>query len=57
MARAYTKCGTCGDIIWFDDSDIPPQAVQCPCTATKLTEDGPEGDFTELTQDEITALP
>lgn len=57
MARAHTKCTRCGDIIWFDDGDLAPQAVVCPCGATKLTESGPEGEFTALTQEEIDSLP
>lgn len=57
MARAHTKCTRCEDIIWFDDGDLAPQAVVCPCGATKLTESGPEGEFTALTQEEIDSLP
>ncbi len=56
MARAYTKCAGCGDIMWFGDQDPIPQAVCCPCGATKLTEDGPEGNYTTLTQEEIDNL-
>lgn len=43
--------------MWFGNNDAAAQAVQCPCCATKLTEDGPEGDYVELTQEEIDALP
>lgn len=57
MARAYTKCSECGDILWFDDNDVVPQAVQCPCGATLLTEEGPVGSFTDLTEEEIASLP
>jgi len=56
MARAYTKCSKCKDIIWFSETDKIPQAVQCLCNATKLTEDGPEGSYEELTQEEIDSL-
>lgn len=57
MARASTKCADCGDILYFDSIHPPPQAVQCPCNATRLTEDGPVGNFTQLTQEEEDALP
>lgn len=57
MARAYTKCSECGDLIWFGDNDRPPQAVQCKCNKTRLDESGPSGSFTSLTQEEIDSLP
>lgn len=57
MARAWTKCADCGDIMWFGDNDSPPQAVVCPCGCCKLTEDGPEGNYEELTTEEVEALP
>lgn len=53
MARAHTKCADCGDVLWFQDIDPVPQRVLCPCGATKLTEDGPEGSFEDLTQEEV----
>jgi len=55
-ARSATKCGTCGGIIYFGADDVPPQAVICDCTDTLLTEDGPEGNSVELTQEELDAL-
>lgn len=57
MARAYTKCSVCDDILWFGDFDPEPQCVVCPCGETFLCEQGPQGEFTELTQEEIDALP
>lgn len=57
MARAHTKCSACGDLLWFGDDEPVPQAVQCACAGTRLTEDGPEGNSTDLTQDEIDSLP
>ncbi len=57
MARAHTKCTDCKDIMWFQDNDPVPQSVLCPCGHTKLTEDGPSGAFTALTQKEIDAIP
>ncbi len=43
--------------MWFGVADIPPQAVQCACNATRLTEDGPEGPWVALSQAEIDSLP
>lgn len=57
MARAYTKCADCNDIMWFQDTDGVPQHVICPCGATELKESGPEGNFTTLTQQEIDDIP
>ena len=57
MARAHTKCNSCEDIMWFGSNDTPPQTVICPCGATKLTEGGAEGNYVNLTQEEIDALP
>jgi len=57
MARKYTKCKDCKDIMWFGSNDTAPQAVVCPCGSTKLTESGPEGNYEELTQEEIDSLP
>lgn len=57
MARAYTKCKDCNDIMWFGDNDQVPQRVVCPCHSTRLTEEGPEGNYMELTQEEINSLP
>ena len=53
MVRAITKCNPCLDLIWFDVNDKPPQKVSCRCGMTKLTEDGPEGSFTEPTKEEL----
>jgi hypothetical protein len=55
-ARSATKCGTCGGIIYFGVDDVPPQAVICDCRDTLLTEEGPEGNSVELTQEELDAL-
>jgi len=57
MARAYTKCSNCNDIMWFGDNETPPQAVRCPCNQTELTEEGAVGSSTSLTQEEIDNLP
>jgi len=57
MARAYTKCSECENIMWFRDQDVVPQIVICPCHKTKLTEEGPEGEYEDLTQEEIDAIP
>jgi DNA-directed RNA polymerase subunit RPC12/RpoP len=56
MARAATKCADCGDMLWFRDVDPEPQRVVCPCGSTKLTEDGPVGNFEIPEQSEIDAL-
>jgi len=56
MARAYTKCSNCNDVIWFRDTDKPPQAVQCTCGKTKLTETGEEGNYKSPTIEEINKL-
>lgn len=39
--------------MWFQDIDPIPQKVICPCGSTTLTEDGAEGNFEDLTQEEI----
>jgi len=57
MARKYTKCSLCDDILWFGDEDAAPQAVVCPCNATTLKETGAEGNYTDLTEEEIAELP
>jgi len=57
MARSYTKCSVCGDLLWFGDTEPVPQAVQCNCNATRLEESGPDGAWTEPTQEEIDSLP
>ena len=57
MARAYTKCSLCSDLLWFGETDPVPQSVKCPCNKTQLNESGPEGSYTELTQEEIDSLP
>jgi DNA-directed RNA polymerase subunit RPC12/RpoP len=56
MARLATKCGQCGDIIWFGNADPIGQSVVCPCGLTTLTEDGPEGACTDCTQEELDGL-
>ena len=56
MARLATKCGQCGDIMWFGDADPIGQSVVCPCGLTTLTEDGPEGACTDCTQEELDGL-
>jgi len=43
--------------MWFRDQDVVPQIVICPCHKTKLTEEGPEGEYEDLTQEEIDAIP
>jgi len=45
MARAWTKCGSCGDVIWIDNKAKKNAVVKCasPCGKTKLTDNGPEG--------------
>lgn len=60
MARAHTKCASCGDLLWFRDIDPVPQDVLCKCLKTELTEDGAAGDHQALTAEEIAyieALP
>ena len=57
MARAYTKCLDCEDLLWFDDNSTVPQDVLCSCCNTELTEEGPIGNFTTLTEEEINNLP
>lgn len=57
MARSYTKCTGCNDILWFGGTDVAPQATICPCFGTTLKESGPEGTFIDLTQEEIDSLP
>jgi hypothetical protein len=56
MVRKATKCGDCGDILWFRSIDELGQTVICPCGSTKLTEDGPEGNFTTPSAEETEGL-
>lgn len=56
MARAYTKCEDCNGVLWFGEDDPIPQAVICDCGSTSLKEDGPEGNYVALTQEEIDNL-
>lgn len=56
MARAYTKCAGCGDLLWFSDIDQIGQTVVCPCGGTTLTEDGPEGNHTDPSAEEIEGM-
>lgn len=53
MARAYTKCAGCGDLLWFSSTSVPPQSVVCPCGGTQLTEDGPAGGGVEPSAEEV----
>lgn len=52
-ARRYTKCSQCKDLLWFDSWDPVPQAVQCSCGGTKLTETTIEGLSETPTRAEI----
>ncbi len=56
MVRAYSKCGTCNDLLWFSDNDQMPQEVVCTCTETVLTEDGATGNPVAPTQTEIDSM-
>lgn len=56
MARAYTKCGDCNAVMWFGDLDPVPQAAVCLCGLTGLTEDGPVGNYVELTQADLDSV-
>ena len=56
MARAATKCAGCGDLLWFADTDEPPQAVVCCCGECALTEGGPEGTYEQPTPEELEGL-
>lgn len=53
MARAWTKCAICLDVIYFESDSIPPQRVTCVCGESELTESGPIGNFIDPTVDEI----
>jgi len=57
VARTGVRCLECGDVCYFAGNNNAPQAVQCKCTATLLTEDGPQGDnYEALTAEELEAL-
>jgi len=53
MARSVAKCSVCGDLLWFGELDIPPQAVQCICGGTILKETGPEGSPDIVTAEDL----
>ncbi len=53
MAREHTKCTVCSDKLWFDNDSVAPQAVQCSCRTTTLTESGVTGSYEDLTNDEV----
>jgi len=56
MARAYSKCGTCNDLLWFRDNDVVPQTVRCSCSETELNEDGATGNPVAPTAEEIAGM-
>lgn len=42
--------------MWFGDLDPVPQAAVCLCGLTGLTEDGPVGNYVELTQADLDSV-
>lgn len=56
MARLATKCGDCGDLMWFRDEDAFGQSVVCPCGSTMLDEGGASGNPVEPTPQELEGL-